>query len=357
MNKKVTVILKQVLGGERLSTKDALLLFKEADLISLGLVASELRNRLHPGNTVTFVIDRNINYTNICTSKCRFCAFYREESNPEAYLLTEEEIFAKIEEAQRLGATQIMLQGGLHPSLDINYFVGTVGRIRERFSIHLHSFSPPEIVHISEISGISLRETLQRLKEAGLDSLPGGGAEILADEIRHLISPKKIDSHLWLRVMEEAHWLGLPSTATMMFGSVERYEHRLEHLHKIRSLQDRTGGFAAFIPWTFQPGHTALGGSGTSSSDYLRTLAISRIFLDNIPNIQASWVTQGSKIGQVALSFGANDLGSTMIEENVVRATGTGYRMSKGEMIKAINEAGMIPAQRNTLYDVLQVFE
>ncbi len=304
----------------------------------------------------TFVIDRNINYTNICVSQCKFCAFFRPESNSEAYLLSKEEIFAKIKEAVDLGATQIMLQGGLHPSLGIDYYTELLRNIKTSFSLHLHSFSPPEIVHISRVSGLKNEQVLEQLKESGLDSLPGGGAEILADEVRHYISPGKIDSNQWLEVMETAHSLNMPTTATMMFGSIETYRHRIEHLQKIRNLQDKTKGFTAFIPWTFQPGHTSLNCSSTSSSDYLRTLAISRIFLDNITNIQASWVTQGRKIGQIALAFGANDLGSTMIEENVVRATGVSFKMSKEEMISSIKEIGLIPAKRNTLYEILEVF-
>lgn len=354
--KNVLEVLVKPLKEERLTATDALLLFEEADLVSLGLAASQACRKHHSKRMATFIIDRNINYTNVCISQCKFCAFFRLEDNPQAYLLSKEDILTKIEEALELGATQIMLQGGLHPSLSIDYFIDLLKNIKERFSIHLHSFSPPEIVHISKVSDLSTKQVLQELREAGLDSLPGGGAEILSDKIRHHISPVKIESKLWLEVMEKAHSLGMPSTATMMFGSIENYNHRIEHLQKIRDLQDRTKGFTAFIPWTFQPGHTNLGGSSTTAADYLRTVAISRLFLDNIPNIQASWVTQGSKIGQIALTFGANDLGSTMIEENVVKATGVTHKMSREEMISAIKEVGMVPAQRNTLYEILEIF-
>ncbi|MDI6821646.1 MAG: cyclic dehypoxanthinyl futalosine synthase [Actinomycetota bacterium] len=354
--KDVDHALEKTIRGGRLSVDECLTLFEEENLIPLGLAADRVRKKYHPDSIVTFIIGRNINYTNICITKCRFCAFYREKGHPEAYLLTKDEIFKKIEETLELDGTEILLQGGLHPDLTIDYYTDLLRSIKANFDIHIHSFSPPEIVHISRISGLTIEETLQELKNAGLDSLPGGGAEILADDIREHISPNKIGTQDWLKVMEVAHNLKMPTTATMMFGSVETFEHRLKHLEQIRNLQDKTGGFTAFIPWTYQPGHTALGGETTGAFDYLKTLAISRLFLDNIPNIQASWVTQGAKIGQVALAFGANDLGSTMIEENVVRATGVSHRMPKGEMIRVIKDARMIPAQRNTFYGILKIF-
>jgi cyclic dehypoxanthinyl futalosine synthase len=309
------------------------------------------------------VVDRNINYTNICTSKCRFCAFWRDAESPQAYLLADEEIHRKIEEAVGLGATQILMQGGLHPDLAIGWYERLLKGIKERFDIDLHSFSPPEIVHIAEISGLTVEQVIGRLRDAGLDSIPGGGAEILTDSSRSAVSPGKCTSDEWLDVMETAHRLGMRSTATMMFGHTESLADRVEHLSRIRALQDRTSatlssrparGFTAFIPWTFQPANTDLGGQAVGAHEYLRTLAISRLFLDNVVNLQASWVTQGAKIGQVALKFGANDLGSTMIEENVVAAAGVCFRMSEEELREAISGAGYIPCRRDTYYNVLE---
>lgn len=338
----------------RFTVDEAMELF-ETDIIELGAMADRVRWQINPEPAVTFVIDRNINYTNICKSRCRFCAFYREAESGDAYLLSRDEIFRRIDEAIRLGATQIMLQGGLNPELGIEYFEDLFGSIKNRFDIHLHSLSPPEIVHIASISGLSIKETLSRLKCAGLDSLPGGGAEILEDRVRSRISPNKITSREWLGVMEEAHEIGMKTTATMMFGAGESRRDRITHLNAIRDLQDKTGGFTAFIPWTFQPANTELGKSmaapkGTGGYEYLRTLAISRIFLDNFQNIQASWVTQGLKIAQIALFTGANDLGSTMIEENVVRAAGATFRANLSELVGLIKEIGLEARQRDTLY-------
>lgn len=349
-------ILERVSGGERIFEKEVLVLLQESDILFLGRVADHISRRFHHEDTASYIIDRNVNYTNICESKCKFCAFYREKDDPDAYLLDKREIFKKVEETVTLNGTQVMLQGGLHPDLDIDYFTDLLSSIKKRYNIHIHSFSPPEIVHMAGVSRLSIRETLERLLEAGLDSLPGGGAEILVDRVRKKISPNKIGVDLWFRVMEEAHDIGMRTTATMMLGSVETLEDRVEHLSRLRNLQDRTGGFRAFIPWTFQPGHTELGGKTTSSADYLRTLAISRIFLDNFENIQGSWVTQGKEIGQLTLSFGANDLGSIMIEENVVRATGVAYRMSEEEMIRIIKATGKKAVKRNTSYETLAVF-
>ncbi|NPV27684.1 MAG: dehypoxanthine futalosine cyclase [Firmicutes bacterium] len=350
-------IIEQTLEGHRLSEDEALYLFAEGDLLDLGRAANEIANRLHPENIATFIIDRNINYTNVCVSRCKFCAFYRERFHPEAYLLTQKEIFEKIEETLALGGTQIMLQGGLHPDLDLEYFEELLASIKSRYQIEIHSFSPPEIFHLADQSNLPIRKVLQRLQAAGLDSLPGGGAEILVDGVRQVISPHKITANQWLEVMETAHQLGMSTTATMMLGSVETPADRIAHLSKLRALQDRTGGFRAFIPWTFQPGHTELGGQHTSSIDYLRTLAIARLFLDNFPHIQGSWVTQGPRIGQLTLLFGGDDLGSIMIEENVVRSTGVSYKISKEEMIRLIRATGKIPAQRDTRYQIIQVFD
>jgi cyclic dehypoxanthinyl futalosine synthase len=306
---------------------------------------------------VTFLIDRNINYTNICVSKCRFCAFYRTEDAPDAYLLNLEQVVERVAEAVACGATQVMLQGGLHPTLGMDYFEKLLGRIKSEFTISIHSFSPPEIYHLSKRSALSIEEVLRRLRDAGLDSLPGGGAEILSERVRREVSPEKISARVWLEVMETAHKVGLKTTATMMMGSIETLEERIEHLRSIRQLQDRTGGFRAFIPWTFTSGNTELGGAETSSLDYLRTLAVARIYLDNIENMQGSWVTQGKDIGQMSLFFGANDLGSIMLEENVVRAAGAANRITEAEMVELIRRAGKTPVQRTTQYKAVKTYQ
>jgi len=347
-------IPEKIKAGERISDAEALLLLQKADLLSLARLACICRRRFHDADTATFLIDRNINYTNICVSKCRFCAFYRDEAAPDAYLLTPEQILEKVAEAVAMGATQIMLQGGLHPRLGIEYFEQVISAIKARYPVFLHSFSPPEINHLAHHSGLTITEVLQRLRRAGLDSLPGGGAEILSERVRHEISPGKISAQQWLEVMETAHRLGIATTATMMMGSVETLEDRISHLHALRELQDRTGGFRAFIPWTFTPGNTELGGAPVSSLDYLRTLAVARIYLDNIPNIQGSWVTQGKDIGQMSLFFGANDLGSIMLEENVVRAAGASNQITETEMVELIRRTGKTPLQRNTLYEMVK---
>jgi cyclic dehypoxanthinyl futalosine synthase len=372
-------------GSERISKEKALSMLKGADLLDLGEMADKVRKGLHPDRIVSFVVDRNINYTNVCINKCRFCAFWRDEGAADAYLLDRDTLFRKIEETIRLGGTQILIQGGLHPSLDIEYYVDLLSSIKERFAINIHGFSPPEISYIADSSDITVREALIILRDAGLDSIPGGGAEILSDRVREIVSPRKIRSSRWLEVMEKAHMLGMRTTATMMFGSIETYEDIVAHLDAVRQLQDRTGGFTAFIPWSFQPGNTELSkksevrikkaerrgrkarpGSedlelGTRNSgiypatavDYLRVLCLSRIYLDNVENIQASWVTQGLKLAQVALRFGANDFGSTMIEENVVAAAGVSYRVTRDDIINAIRSAGFVPAQRDTYYRIL----
>ncbi|MHB1003138.1 MAG: cyclic dehypoxanthinyl futalosine synthase [Thermoleophilia bacterium] len=347
-------IIDKAIAGERISEEEALELFASRDLLELGRAADATRQRLVPGDDVTFVIDRNINYTNICITGCDFCAFHRKHGSPEGYLLADDEMFTKIEETIALGGTGIMMQGGLHPKLDIGYYTDLLAAIKERYEIYIHSFSPPEIHHIAKLSRLSLEETLARLKAAGLDSLPGGGAEILVNGVREELSPKKIDADTWLSVMEAAHGVGLKSTATMMFGSVESHADRIEHMRRIRELQDRTGGFRAFIPWSFQPVNTKLPDTTAASGiDYLTTLAVSRIYLDNVDNIQASWVTQGLKVAQVALSFGANDMGSTMIEENVVAAADVNYRISKDELVRAIETTGKRPVQRDHAYNAI----
>lgn len=340
----------------RLSTPQALTMLEQADILELGRKADAVRTRIHPGGLVTFVIDRNINYTNICSSECRFCAFFRREDDREAYVLANAVILDKLQETIAAGGTQVMLQGGLHPGLGLDYYLDLLRLIKENYSITIHSFSPAEVLHMARQAGLSVRETLIRLKAAGLDSLPGGGAEILVDEVRQRVSPKKISAGDWLAVMEAAHAVGLESTATMVIGMGETLAHRLEHLEKIRNLQEKTGGFRAFITWTFQPGNTELGGEKTSSWDYLRTLAMTRLYLDNIRHIQGSWVTQGQTVGQLTLAFGANDLGSIMLEENVVRAAGTAYRMSIDKMTGMIAAAGKIPAQRDSRYRIIKRF-
>ncbi|OGW36907.1 MAG: dehypoxanthine futalosine cyclase [Nitrospirae bacterium RBG_13_39_12] len=353
---KVQGILGRVTEGKRLSFEEAVQVFKEADLLELAVTADAVCNFKNPERKATFLIDRNINYTNVCVNQCSFCAFYRTSGHPEAYVLNQKEIEEKVAETIKLSGTQVMLQGGINPDLKIDYYTRMFEGIKSKFNIRIHSLSPPEIVHIGESAGISVAETLKELIKAGLDSLPGGGAEILVDRVRKRISPRKISSSKWLEVMEEAHNLGLKTTATMMIGTVETIEDRINHLQKVRGLQGRTGGFLSFIPWTFQPGNTLLGGKPVSSIEYLRTLSVSRLFLDNFVNVQGSWVTQGKDIGQICLSFGANDLGSIMIEENVVRAAGVSHRMSVDEMVDLIGKTGKVPAQRDTEFNILKVY-
>ncbi|MGA2193045.1 MAG: cyclic dehypoxanthinyl futalosine synthase [Nitrospirota bacterium] len=349
-------ILKKAEKGIRLTTEEGVELFKSADLLSLGRAADGIRRRLHPSGVVSFVIDRNINYTNICVNQCRFCAFYRKEGDPEAYILSDEEIYAKIRETVKLGGTQILIQGGLHPGLDITYYERLFSGIKKRFTIGIHGLSPAEIKHIAKSSGLSLNDTLIKLREHGLDSIPGGGAEILVDAVRGRVSPKKIGYKEWREVMLAAQSLGFPTSATMMFGSVETSEDIVLHMARLRDMQDIHGGFTAFIPWTYQPGNTELGGETATGVEYLRVLAFSRIFLSNFINIQASWVTQGAQMAQLSLRFGANDFGSTMLEENVVAATGIKNRLSLEDIIFLIKDAGFTPAQRDTKYSILKRF-
>lgn len=349
-SQEMGAIFEKSLDNVRLTPSDGVKLFSIKELSILGMAADEVTKKRHPENYRTYIIDRNINYTNICTSGCKFCAFYREEGDSDGYVIPLDLLFRKIEETQALGGRQILLQGGLHPSLTLDYYLNTLRAIKAKYDIHVHAFSPPEIAHFSKICGIPTRNVIQNLKEAGLDSIPGGGAEILVDRCRNLLSPNKCSAREWLDVMREAHQLGMKTTATMMFGHVETIEERIEHLEKLRSLQDETGGFTAFIAWTFQPKNTRLDTALLGSYEYLKTLAISRLYLDNVANIQASWVTQGAKISQLALRYGANDMGSTMIEENVVRAAGVSYRMSKDEIEFLIKDAGYEPRQRDLYY-------
>jgi len=344
-------ILEKALDGERLSVDEGDALFRVDDLAKLGSVAEAVRQKHHPNPIVTYVVDRNINYTNVCVSRCLFCAFHRDLDAPDAYVLSREELFQKIEELLSVGGTQVLMQGGLHPELRLDYYCEMVHGIKERYAIHVHAFSPPEIVHFARLEGTTIGEVLHRLQEAGLDTIPGGGAEILVQSVRDRISPRKCTAEQWISMMRQAHSMGIRTTATMMFGHVETCADRIEHLRKVRELQDETGGFTAFIPWTFQPGNTGLPLRSVGGHEYLKTLAICRIFLDNLSNIQASWVTQGAKVGQVALRFGANDLGSTMIEENVVRAAGTQFSMTVAEMRRLIGDAGFEPVQRDCYYE------
>jgi len=351
----IETILQKALAGERIDGAEALQLFSIKDNLLLGNVASRLMRRKQSSDTVTYIVDRNINYTNICVTDCSFCAFYRKEKDEDAYVLPFETIAQKIQETLDLGGSQILLQGGHNIDLKIDYYEDLFRRIKQRFEIHLHALSPSEIHHIRKVSKLSLKETLERLKQAGLDSIPGGGAEILVDRVRQKISPHKCNSDEWLEIMDVAHRMDIPTTATMMFGHVETLEERVEHLLRIRDQQDKTGGFTAFIPWTYQPGNTELSldmgiRSAVTGLDYLKTLAISRIVLDNFDNLQASWVTQGPKIGQVSLSYGANDMGSTMLEENVVAAAGTVHCLDEEAICRLIKDAGRTPQRRNMRY-------
>ena len=342
----VQSIIDKVEADRRISDDDYRTLEQSADLHTIGFLADMVRRRKHADKNVTYVIDRNINYTDICISACKFCAFYKGPEDDSGYLLSFEEIGQKIKETQDLGGTQILLQGGLHPDLPLEYYEKMVRFMRET-GIHVHGFSPPEIHHFAQISDLSLSVVIQRLMDAGLGSIPGGGAEILSDRVRQLTAPKKCTAEEWIKVMTTAHGLGLKTTATMMFGHLETKEERLEHLRRIRTAQDETHGFTAFIPWPFQPDNTLYADlEKTSAFEYLKTLALSRIYLDNFDNIQASWVTQGPKVAQLSLSFGANDFGSTMIEENVVAAAGVSFRLTEQEIRRLVTDAGFVPRQR-----------
>ncbi len=348
--------------NKRLSKQEAVDLIKNADLKELGRLAYAKKRQLHPKGVTTFIVDRNINYTNICWVNCDFCAFYRDEKADDAYILSFDEIDKKIDELIEIGGTQILFQGGVHPKLEIEWYEDLVEHIHKKYpQITIHGFSAIEIDYIARRSKISIKEVLRRLHAKGLSSIPGAGAEILSDRVRDIISPKKLDKDTWLEVHREAHKLGIKSTATMMFGTVESDEEIVEHFDEIRKLQDETGGFRAFIMWSFQGKNTALAAKHPeikkqSSNRYLRLLAVARLFLDNVPNIQSSWVTQGSYIGQMALLWGANDLGSTMMEENVVAAAGAKNSMNQQQMIELIKDIGEKPAKRNTAYEILERF-
>ena len=356
----VTEILDNALDGERISDEDALALLESRDLVAVGRASDELRNRKIDRRRVTFVIDRNLNYTNVCYTDCDFCAFYRRPGDRrEGYLLPKPVIFKKIEETLALGGTALLMQGGHHPDLGVDYYEDLFSSIKARYPIHLHALSPSEIQHAARRSKLTIPQTLPRLRDAGLDSLPGGGAEILVDRVRDVIAPKKTRTADWLHVMREAHRLGMSTTATMMYGHVETLAERVEHMRRIRELQDETRGFRAFISWTFQPQGTRLAAKVShypTSFEYLLTQAVSRIYLDNVDHIQSSWVTQGMKVGQVALEFGADDLGSVMIEENVVSAAGTTHRASTEDFVRTIKALGKIPVQRDTLYREVKVW-
>jgi cyclic dehypoxanthinyl futalosine synthase len=357
----VSEILARTLDGERLSEDDAVTLLRSRDLVAVGAAADELRGRKSNPDEVTFIVDRNVNYTNVCVTDCNFCAFYRQPGDTrEGYVLPKPVIFKKIEETLALGGTALLMQGGHHPDLDIVWYEDLFRSIKERYPIHLHALSPPEIQHIARRSKLSNSDVLARLRDAGLDSLPGGGAEILVDRVRKIIAPKKTKTAEWLGVMRDAHRLGISTTATMMYGHVETLAERVEHMRRIRDLQDEHHGFRAFISWTFQPDNTRLGvqvHETPTSFDYLLTQAVSRLFLDNVDHIQSSWVTQGLKIGQVALHFGADDMGSIMIEENVVSAAGTTYCASTEDFCRLIRAAGKRPVQRDTLYRRVRAYD
>jgi cyclic dehypoxanthinyl futalosine synthase len=348
-------ILHRAVNGERLSPSDGVELFRSASLLELGRAADSVCRRLHPEPFRTYNIDRNINYTNVCTAVCDFCAFYRKVDDAEAYVLDRNVLLEKIRETVALGGDQILMQGGLHPHLKLEWYEELLADIKAHFpGVNVHGFSAPEIYHFTKVTKRPLKEVLTRLKAAGLGSLPGGGAEILVDRVRSAMTRGKVMTDDWLDTHRVWHELSGRSTATMMFGHIETIEERIEHFERVRRLQDETGGFTAFISWTFQPDHTDMADIPPAGSfEYLKTQAISRLYLDNIPNIQSSWVTQGPKIGQVALFFGANDMGSLMIEENVVSSAGTVYHLSLDEIRGAIKESGYIPRQRNVFYEYI----
>jgi cyclic dehypoxanthinyl futalosine synthase len=339
----------------RLSRDEALFLYREAPTYWLARAADALRARKHPEGIVTYIIDRNVNYTNVCVARCNFCAFYRPVGHADGYVLGFEEIFRKIDETIAVGGVQLLLQGGHNPDLPLEWYEDLFRSVKQRYpTFKLHALSPPEVIHLSRTSRLAVPAVLDRLIAAGLDSVPGGGAEVLVDRVRKLLNCYgKASSDEWLDVMRHAHRAGLRTTATMMYGTVETMEERLEHLFRLRELQDETGGFTAFITWSYQPEHTERGGTEATGLEYLRTLAIARLVLDNFDNLQASWVTQGGKVGQLSLAFGANDMGSVMIEENVVRAAGASYCMDEVEIVRNVEDAGFVAKRRNMHYEVL----
>lgn len=347
-------IRKKVNEGKRLSREEGVFLIRDADLLSLGELADSTRRRLHPEGVVTYIIDRNINYTNVCTAQCAFCAFYRDLPAKDGYVLSKDEFRQKIDETLELGGEQILLQGGLHPDLGIEYYEELFQWMKATYpKLWVHGLSPAEVKHICRVSKLSTEDAVRRLITAGLDSIPGGGAEVLSNRVRNIIGIAKGSTEDWIEVMEVAQLQGLKTTATMMFGHVETLEERIDHLMHLRALQDRTHGFTAFIAWTFQPENTALAGDEVTSFQYLRTLAVARVMLDNFPNVQASWVTQGGKIGQMSLRFGANDFGSLMIEENVVSSAGAQFRLTEAEIARNIQGAGFRPKRRTMHYEVI----
>jgi len=345
----------KVRAGGRVSADEALELYHRAPLPLLGELADAIRAKKHPGGIVTYIIDRNVNYTNVCVARCNFCAFYRPVGSGEGYVLGFEEIFQKIDETIALGGVQLLLQGGHNPDLPMAWYEDLFRAVKQRYpTFRLHALSPPEVIHLTRMTRLSVPEVIDRLIAAGLDSIPGGGAEILVDRVRKQLNCYgKATADEWLGVMREAHRKGLRTTATMMYGHVETVEERLEHLLRLREVQDETAGFTAFIAWSYQPEHTELGGSEATGLEYLRMLSLSRIVLDNFPSLQASWVTQGGKVGQLSLAYGANDMGSVMIEENVVRAAGASYCMDEVEIVRNVENAGFIAKRRNMHYDIL----
>jgi cyclic dehypoxanthinyl futalosine synthase len=351
----IAAIAAKVRSGGRLSPAEALELYRRAPTPLLGRLADAVRARKHPDSIVTYIIDRNVNYTNVCVAKCTFCAFYRPVGSAEGYVLGFDELFRKIDETIAVGGVQLLLQGGHNPDLPLAWYEDLFRTIKERYpAFRLHALSPPEIIHLSRLSQLPVAAVIARLVAAGLDSVPGGGAEILVDRVRKLLHCYgKASSDEWIDVMRHAHRAGLRTTATMMYGTVETDQERIEHLIRLRSLQDETGGFTAFIAWSYQPEHTELAGSEATGLDYLRTLALARLVLDNFPNLQASWVTQGGKVGQLSLAYGANDMGSVMIEENVVRAAGASYCMDEAEIVRNIEDAGFVAKRRNMQYEIL----
>jgi cyclic dehypoxanthinyl futalosine synthase len=348
-------IAHRVRAGERIGAGEALELYRGATTGLLGQLADLVRARKHPGRIVTYIIDRNVNYTNVCVARCNFCAFYRPVGSPEGYVLGFDEIFRKIDETIAVGGVQLLLQGGHNPDVPLTWYEDLFRAIKQRYpAFKLHALSPPEVIHLSRLSHLPVPLVLERLIHAGLDSVPGGGAEILVDRVRKLLHcDGKATSDEWLDVMRHAHRAGLRTTATMMYGTVETDEERIEHLLRLRALQDETGGFTAFIAWSYQPEHTELAGAEATGIDYLRTLAIARLVLDNFDNLQASWVTQGGKVGQLSLACGANDMGSVMLEENVVRAAGASYCMDEVEIVRNIEDAGFVARRRNMHYEIL----
>jgi cyclic dehypoxanthinyl futalosine synthase len=351
----LTTLARRIDAGGRLEAAEAAWVYREAPAYWLARMADQVRRRKHPHGVVTYIIDRNVNYTNVCVARCNFCAFYRPVGHGEGYVLGFDEICRKIEETIELGGGQLLLQGGHNPDLPLAWYEDLFRNVKRRYpDFRLHALSPPEVIHLSRLSRLPVRDVLARLIDAGLDSIPGGGAEILVDRVRRQLNCySKATADEWLGVMREAHLAGLRTTATMMYGTVETLEERVEHLIRLRDLQDETGGFTAFITWSYQPEHTERGGTEATGLEYLRTLATARLVLDNFDNLQASWVTQGGKVGQLSLAFGANDMGSVMIEENVVRAAGAAYCMDDVEIVRNVEDAGFIARRRNMHYEVL----